>query len=104
MKLSNISTRDDSASCSRSMISIRNCKSSISVIESLPRQSCIAEHRADLGAAVAATPRPEARDSLRARVKRLNARLEDSWLGDLIGVICLFGIGYAATVFLWVLE
>lgn len=69
-----------------------------------PRRSSPAETGADLGAAVAATPRPEARDSLWARVKRLNARLEDSWLGDLIGVICLFGIGYAATVFLWVLE
>lgn len=72
--------------------------------ESLPRSSFPTEHRADLGAVVAATPRPEARISAWARVKRWNARLEDSWIGDLIGAICLFVIGYAATIFLWVLS
>ncbi len=72
--------------------------------ESLPQSSFPTEHRADLGAAVAATPRPEARISAWARVKRWNARLEDSWIGDLIGAICLFVIGYAATIFLWVLS
>ena len=73
--------------------------------KSLPRHSSSpAGHGADLGALGAATPRPEARDSLWARIKRWNARLEDSWLGDLIGAICLFIIGYGATIFLWVLT
>lgn len=38
------------------------------------------------------------------RLKRANAWLEDSWVGDLIGVICLFAIGYGLTVFAWVLS
>ena len=72
--------------------------------ESLPRSSSPTEYRADLGAAVAATPRPEARDSLWARIVRCNAWLEDSWLGDLIGVICLFFIGYSLVICAWVLS
>lgn len=35
---------------------------------------------------------------------RLNARLEDSWIGDLIGAACLFAAGYLLIVFAWVLA
>jgi hypothetical protein len=31
-------------------------------------------------------------------------RLDDHWVGDLIGVICLFGLGYAALLLGHVLE
>lgn len=72
--------------------------------ESLPRSSSPTEYRADLGAVVAATPCPEARDSLWARIKRLNAWVEGCWVGDLIGVICLFVAGYMLMVFAWVLA
>ena len=32
---------------------------------------------------------------------RLMARLDDSWLGDLIGAICLFGLSWGLFVFGW---
>lgn len=38
------------------------------------------------------------------RIKRWNDRVEDSWLGDLIGAICLFVIGYLLFVFAGVLA
>ncbi|MFI0477433.1 hypothetical protein [Paracoccus jiaweipingae] len=58
--------------------------------ESLPRSSCIAEHRADLGASKgAATPGPEARGGFWTRIKRANARFEASIWGDLTGAVFL---------------
>lgn len=38
------------------------------------------------------------------RLKDANDRLENSWVGDLIGAICLFVIGYGAMIFMWVLT
>lgn len=38
------------------------------------------------------------------RIKRLNARLEDSWLGDLLALICLAGCIYMFLVIGWVLQ
>lgn len=37
-------------------------------------------------------------------LKHWNARIEDSWIGDLIGAICLFVAGYLLIVFAWVLT
>ena len=31
-------------------------------------------------------------------------RLDDHWVGDLTGVLCLFGLGYAALLLGYVLE
>lgn len=64
------------------------------IIPSLARPLPLAEHRADLGAAVAAVPRPEARISRVRRLRRTLARIEDSWVGDLVGVSCLAVTGY----------
>lgn len=37
-------------------------------------------------------------------LKRVARWLDDSWAGDLIGVICLFGIGYMLLLFGWALS
>ncbi|WP_096705076.1 hypothetical protein [Phaeobacter gallaeciensis] len=37
-------------------------------------------------------------------LKRVARWLDDSWVGDLIGAICLFGIGYLLLLFGWVLS
>lgn len=50
---------------------------------------------------------PRASSSLRAgwqRLVRWNARLEDSLLGDLIGAVCLFALGYLLFVMAGVLQ
>lgn len=49
-------------------------------------------------------PPVPAREGLWSRIKRWNARLEDSWVGDLIGAACLFTIGYSLTIIFWVLS
>lgn len=60
--------------------------------QSLPRST--AGHRADLGAAVAAIPRPQARSTVLARVAAAAHRLDDSVLGDFLAALSLFGTGY----------
>lgn len=60
---------------------------------SLPR-SLPTEHRADLGAAVAATPCPEARVSVWRRVVRAAQAFDDSWWGDALGALLLFVLAY----------
>ncbi len=42
--------------------------------------------------------------SVGARVRGALAWLEDSWVGDLIGVICLFGMGWMGLVAVGVLQ
>ncbi len=37
-------------------------------------------------------------------LKRVARWLDDSWAGDLIGAICLFGIGYMLLLFGWALS
>jgi hypothetical protein len=41
-----------------------------------------------------------------ARILSALARLEDHWIGDLIGVVCLFGIGWSWMLlgYAWGLE
>ncbi|KGJ23254.1 hypothetical protein [Paracoccus sanguinis] len=70
---------------------------------SLARRSS-AEDRADLGAAVAATPRPEARVSPGRRMVRAARALDDSWIGDALGAVCLFAGGYLLFVVAGVLS
>lgn len=89
-KPSRTSQRSTSSSCSRRNVSISNSRSSATA--SLPR-FLPAEHRADLGAAVAATPRPEARLSLR-RIIRAARALDDSTWGDALGALFVFVAGY----------
>lgn len=35
------------------------------------------------------------------RICRMAQRLDDHWMGDLIGSICLFGSGYGALLIGW---
>ena len=37
-------------------------------------------------------------------LRRVSRWLDDSWAGDLIGVICLFGIWYLLLIFGWALS
>ena len=39
-----------------------------------------------------------------SHLKHVNCWLQDSWIGDLIGVICLFGIGFGFWLIGWVLS
>lgn len=70
---------------------------------SLPRP-LPAEHRADLGAAVAATPSPEARVSVWRRVVRAAQAFDDSWWGDALGALLLFVMIYGLWLIAAVLE
>lgn len=70
---------------------------------SLSRRSPAGD-RADLGAAVAATPRPEARVSPGQRMVRAARALDDSWIGDALGAVCLFAGGYVLFVVAGVLS
>lgn len=73
-------------------------------LASLPRLSSPAEHRADLGAAVAATPRPEARVSGLERLAAAMRWLDDSWIGDAIGTALTFAAGYGLILVALVLS
>ena len=48
-------------------------------------------------------PDPEKGRMMR-RLKRLNAWLNDSLIGDAIGCVCLFGTAWMVLVTLWVLQ
>lgn len=54
-----------------------------------------------------AAPLPPETATWRTTMRNLRAacrRLDDHWVGDLIGVLCLFGLGYAALLLGYVLE
>lgn len=91
-KLSSSSQCRRIASNSRSSSATRVLKPSVSTA-SLPR-FLPTEHRADLGAAVAATPRPEARLSRGRRIIRAVRALDDSIWGDALGALFVFVAGY----------
>lgn len=97
---SRTSQRSSNRSISKRKVSIVNSRSSD--IPSLPRRSPV-EHRADLGAAVAAIPRPEARLSLWRRIIRAAQALDDSWWGDALGAVLLFVFCYGMFVIAGVL-
>jgi hypothetical protein len=59
------------------------------------------EHRLD---ELAPWDETDVRPGVWQRIKRANARLEDSLLGDLIGVVCLFAIGWLGLVMIGVLQ
>lgn len=120
MKSVSTANRSDSTRCSVSSAS--NC-ALISSIRPTPRlvvpldgSEIFAPAEADstdnpLRAPAATGPRepagPRAPSSLRAGWRRLvcwNDRLEDSWVGDLIGAVCLFATFYILIVIAGVLS
>lgn len=104
MNSSSTSYRSESAACSRSSSATRSSRSNI---ESLSRLSSPTDHRAVPGLVVAATPRTGARDCLRRAWGAIRAGvrwLEDSWLGDLLAILSLFGTCYLLLLAGWVLE
>lgn len=95
-------TSQRNSNCSSSIRKVSTLNSRSCVIPSLPRRSPV-EHRADLGAAVAAIPRPEARLSLWRRIIRAAQALDDSWWGDALGAVLLFVFCYGMFVIAGVL-
>ena len=73
-------------------------------MSSLPRPSSPAGPRADLGAAGAATPRPEARVSRWAHLAGAMRRLDDSAVGDAVGTALTFAAGYGLILVALVLS
>ena len=71
---------------------------------SLAQASSPAGHRADLGAAIAATARPKARVSRWARLAAAMRRLDDSAVGDAIGTALTFAAGYGLILVALVLS